>query len=394
MKPIRLGVIGCGGMARNHMGYFESIPGLKFTAAADNFTDNLDLVTSLFGVEGFTDGRKLIKSGLCDAVMICTPHWFHPELSIAGFKAGLHVLTEKPVAVTAKDAVRVEKEHAKHRGLVYAAMFQIRAHPMWLAIKQIIDRGDLGPIQRVNWIVTNWFRSQAYMDSGAWRATWKGEGGGVLLNQCPHNLDLLCWLVGSPTEVLADVRCGKYHHIEVDDEVSALLKWDDKKNRRINPKGATGVFVTTTGESPGSDRLELVGDRGKLIVENGKVTFTRTHVSVAKFCKTTDEAFGQPTTETITIDTGSANPGHSVVTANFIQAIRKPKTPLICSGQSALAELELGNAMLMSGLTGNAVRIPTNRAAYDRLLKDLIAKSTFKKGAVKKAKVDMAKSFH
>lgn len=394
MKQVRLGVIGCGGMARAHMRYFESIPGLKFTAAADNFSANLDMVTAEHGVEGFTDGMKLIKSGSVDAIMICTPHYFHPDLSIAGMKAGLHVLTEKPVAVTAHEAARVEKVHAKYPKLVYAAMFQIRAHPLWQRIHRTLHNGELGCIQRVNWIVTNWFRTMAYYNQAEWRATWKGEGGGVLLNQCPHNLDLLCWLLGSPSEVRAFLSLGKYHHIEVEDEVTAYMTWDGQKKGLIHPKGATGVFVTTTGESPGTDRLEIVGDRGKLVLENGKLSITQTHESVMQFCVDTEEAFGQPGKDDITIATGGDDPGHRVVTANFIQAIQKPGTPLICSGESALPELELGNAMLYSGLINESVKIPMKRAAFDKHLKDLIAKSKFKKGAVRKAKVDMDKSFH
>ncbi len=385
MKDVRLGVIGCGGMARQHMKYFSTIPGLAFTAAADAAPANLALVTDEYKVAGFADGHEMIASGKCDAVMICTPHYFHPEFSIAAFKAGLHVLTEKPAAVTALAAEEVNKEHARHKDLVYAAMFQLRDSALWKRVKAMLDGGDLGEITRVNWIVTNWFRSQAYYDAGSWRATWKGEGGGVLLNQCPHNLDLLCWLVGPPSRVMAQVALGKHHHIEVEGEVTSYLQWES---------GATGVFITSTGEAPGTDRLEISGDRGKLIVEGGKISVTQTACSVRQFCAETDEAFGQPATDRITIEVGQADPGHRAVTANFIKAIQEPGTKLICPGEDALHELELGNAMLMSGLTKQPIDIPMDRAAYDKMLKDLIANSTFKKGAVRQAKVDLAKSFH
>ena len=363
----------------------------KFTAAADSFTDNLNLVTEQHGVEGFEDGHKLIKSGLVDAILICTPHYFHPEYSIAGLKKGLHVLTEKPVAVTAKEAAKVEKVHAKNKKLVYAAMFQMRRVPLWLRVKKIIDDGQLGDLQRLNWIVTNWFRPQVYFDAGAWRATWKGEGGGVLLNQCPHNLDLIYWLLGMPRLVHAHVSLGKYHHIEVEDEVTAYLEWDPP---RKGAPAATGVFVTSTGESPGTDRLEIAGDRGKIVVANGNVLFTQTAESVAGFSRTTEEAFGQPAMDTISIEVDTTDPGHRSVTENFIWAIAKPGTSLICSGQDAIHELELGNAMLMSGLTGKPVTLPMNRNAFDKMIKAMAADSKFKKGATRKAKVDMDKSFH
>lgn len=386
MDQVRLGVIGCGGMARAHIKYFPSIPGLRFTAAADAFADNVKAVCEASpGVKGFDDGMKLIQSGEVDAILICTPHYFHPELAIAGLRAGLHVLTEKPVAVTAKAGAQSNEEHAKQPDLVYAAMFQMRDAPLWKRLKLMITSGQMGDIKRISWIVTNWFRTQAYYDAGSWRATWKGEGGGVLLNQCPHNLDLLCWLVGPPQTVEAKVHLGKHHHIEVEDDVTAYLQWSN---------GATGTFVTSTGDSPGTDRLEITGDRGKAIVEGKRITFMHTYESVAQYCATSDEAFGQPLADTITIDVKGDDPGHRAVTANFIEAILKPGTPLICPGEEALHELELGNAMLMSGLMNQPVSLPMDRDAYDRLLKDLIAKSTFQKAAVRQAKVDLEKSFH
>jgi predicted dehydrogenase len=407
MIPIRVGVIGCGGMARAHIKYFPTIPGLAFTAAADSSPENLRLVTDAHPhVQTFDDGHKLIASGAADAVLICTPHYFHAELAIAAFKQGLHVLTEKPVAVTALAAEQVNAEHARRPDLVYAAMFQMREAPLWKRLKHMITTGQIGEIKRVSWIVTNWFRTQAYYDAGSWRATWKGEGGGVLLNQCPHNLDLLCWLLGPPQSVHAHVHLGKHHHIEVEDDVTAYLEW---KN------GATGTFITSTGDSPGTDRLEITGDRGKAVVEGKRITFQHTYDSVINFCANSDEAFGQPLSDTITIDVKGDDPGHRAVTANFIAAILNSPpsqggagggssaqsshtpptaTPLICPGEEGLHELELGNAILMSGLIKQPVQIPMDRPAYDRLLKDLIAKSTFKKPEVRKAKVDMEKSFH
>jgi predicted dehydrogenase len=194
-----------------------------------------------------------------------------------------------------------------------------------------------------------------------------------------------------PQQVQAQVSLGKYHHIEVEDEVSAIFQWAPK--RKGDPP-ATGVFVTSTGECPGTDRLEIVGDTGKIVVENGNISFTQTGVSVSKFSRTTDEAFGQPPMDKMQIDVDQSDPGHYSVTSNFIEAIRKPKTPLICSGEDAIHELELGNAMLMSGLTGKTVKLPMNRAAFYKKIQHLASSSKFKKGATRKAKVDMAKSFH
>jgi len=384
MKQVRVGIIGCGNIGQVHMSNFARVRGLKFTASATNNTHRRDQIRRDYAVEVFEDGQKLMESGLVDAVLIATPHYSHPRYAIAALKRGLHVLTEKPIAVTAKAAAVVEKEHAKHPEQVYAAMFQTRCSPLWKRVKRIVSEGQIGEVQRFSWIVTNWFRTQRYYDSSAWRATWRDEGGGVLINQCPHNLDTICWVLGSPARVRASVSLGKYHHIEVEDEVTACLEWEN---------GATGTFITTTGEAPGTDRLEIAGDRGKLVVEEGRIKLTQTHQSVSRFCKECDEAFGAPRTDRIMIEVDCDTPGHVELTQNFIHAILHGEK-LICPAREGMWSLELGNAMLMSGLTGESVRIPTPRHKYDRMIRELAEKSTFKKGKVRKAKVDMAGSFH
>ncbi|MCC7407848.1 MAG: Gfo/Idh/MocA family oxidoreductase [Phycisphaeraceae bacterium] len=386
MKEVRLGVIGCGGIANHHMGYFPKIKGMKFVAAADPVADNTKSVAARHpGLATFDDGLKLIRSGLVDAVLIATPHYFHPLYAIAAFKQGLHVLTEKPIAVTALAAQKMIDESRKHKNLLFAAMFQMRTGAKWKKVKQIVDSGQLGPIRRVTWIATNWFRSQAYYDSGSWRATWAGEGGGVLLNQCPHNLDLLTWITGTPNLVIAQAKLGKTHRIEVEDEVNAYFEY---------PNGATGNFITTTGEAPGSDHFELAGDMGKLIVQEGaghvQVIFNQ--LSANKFLNTTPEAWAKPPTEKVTIEV-SGGGDHHIVMQNFINAILHGEK-LIAPAHEGLAGLELANAMLMSGLTGKPVKIPTPRPAYEALLKKLIKTSTFKKATAKPTKSDMTKSFH
>ncbi len=384
MKQVRLGVIGCGNIGQVHMANFARVEGLRFTAAATRDAARRDDVRRKYGVEVFEDGRGLIESGLVDAVLIATPHNTHPAFAIAAMKRRLNVLTEKPLAATAQEAQRVEKEHAKHPELVYAAMFQTRCTPLWKRVKQLVGGGEIGKVRRVSWIVTNWFRTQAYYDSGPWRATWRDEGGGVLINQCPHNLDTLCWVLGSPARVRASVGLGKHHHIEVEDEVTAYMEWES---------GATGVFITTTGEAPGTDRLEIAGDRGKLVVENGQIVVAQTHESVAEFCRKTDEAFGMPKTDRITIDVNRDDPGHVALTQNFVNAILRGEK-LLCPGEEGMWSLELANAMLLSGLTEETVKIPTPRAKFDRMIRELAEKSTFRKGKVKAVKVDMRSSFH
>ena len=383
MNQVRLGVIGCGGMFRYHAKYFASIPELRFTAGCDIEPTALKFAVDTYGVEGFTDGHALLESGLVDAVLIATPHYFHPGLTIEAFKAGLHVLCEKPVAVTAKAAQQMNEAHARHKKLVFAAMFMMRMSPMWRKVKEMVDGGAVGRITRVNWIVTDWFRSQAYYNSGGWRATWGGEGGGVLLNQCPHNLDLLTWICGVPNRVVAQATLGKFHQIEVEDEVSALLTY---------PNGATGFFCTTTGEAPGTNRLEIAGDSGRIIAGGSHtIEWVQTTINTARFCKTTRESFAVPPTNKIVIEAGGKDLGHMGITMNFVNAILHGEK-LIAPAEEGIRGLELGNAMLMSGLTGKPVSIPTNRNAYDALIRKLARTSKAQK-TVQEARVDMGASF-
>ncbi len=385
MKEVKLGVIGCGGMAQAHMRYFDKVKGLNFVAAADIDKKTIDYIAKEHDVKTFNNGDDLINSGLVDAILIATPHYFHPTFSIAAIKKGIHVLSEKPVAVTAKAAAEVNEVHKNYPDVIYAAMFNQRTVPLWKKVKQLITDGELGQIQRVNWIITNWYRSQTYYNSGGWRATWQGEGGGVLLNQCPHNLDLIQWFVGMPSRVTATIGIGKYHHIEVEDEVTAFLEY---------PNGATGVFITSTGEAPGTNRLEITGDRGKLIATPGKpLEFVKTDISVSEYTKITDKVFSTPPHCKMTIEpTSSEDSQHKNITINFINAILHGET-LIAPAEEGINGLELGNAMMISGFSGKPTDVPTDRDTYDALIKKMADESTFKKGEIKKNKGDLDKSW-
>lgn len=366
MDQVRIGIIGCGGMGKAHMGIFKDIPRIKFTAASDSVQANLDHAVSTYGVKGFTDGFEMIKSGLCDAIAIATPHYFHPEYAIAAFKQGLHVLTEKPVAVTASAAQRMNEEAARHPDLKFAVMFQMRTQSRWMKVHEIISSGQLGAIQRFHWTATNWFRTQAYYGSGTWRATWAGEGGGILANQCPHNLDLIYWITGLPKRIHAHVRLGQYHNIEVEDDVTAYLEY---------PNGATGVFITTTGEFPGSEIFELVGDRGRLaFTHDGKIELILSERSVADFRMNSPEAWGRLNATKLTIEPPAGGGGHKDIWVNFVTSILDG-APLVTPGIEGIHSVEIANAMILSGLTGKTVDLPTRHEEFDNLLRDLIRKS-------------------
>ncbi|MFW5799097.1 MAG: Gfo/Idh/MocA family protein, partial [Planctomycetota bacterium] len=285
MDKVKIAVIGVGGIGGSHLACIDRAENAQLVAVCDIIKDRADETAAKWDVDAYYTHEELLEKADVDAITIGTPHYDHTPIAIHGLDAGKHVLTEKPIAVHVNDARKMIEAAERNPEQVFSAMFQLRVNPMWQRAKKLIDEGELGTITRITWTVTTWFRSQTYYDSGGWRATWSGEGGGVLLNQCPHNLDILQWLGGLPETVLAHVAIGKDHHIEVEDEVIAILTY---------PGGATGTFITNTSEAPGSNRLEIAGDRGILVVEDGTLNFRRTTVSVKEFLKTTDTRFGIP----------------------------------------------------------------------------------------------------
>jgi len=352
MNKVRVGVIGIGGMGGAHAQHIlhGKIPGAELTAVADIAPD---LAKKYPDQKAFTSGEDMIRSGTVDAILIATPHYSHTPLGIAGLQQGLHVLVEKPISVHKADC---EKLIAARRDTkqVFAAMFNQRTDPTYKKIRHLITSGELGTVRRINWIVTNWFRSDAYYGSGGWRATWAGEGGGVLLNQCPHNLDLWQWLFGMPKRIRAFCAFGKYHPIEVEDDVTAYFEYAN---------GATGAFITSTGEAPGTNRLEIAAEQGKVVLENGHLHFTRNEIPTSEFCRTTKERFSAPPTWDISIPVSGGGGQHVEIMQNFIDAILKG-TPLIAPAEEGLHSVELANAMLFSSVSEKTIELPLDSAAY------------------------------
>ncbi len=386
MKHVRLGIVGLGNIGKFHTGYLldKKIARCELTAVSDAFAPGLEPFKGRPNLKTFATVEEMMDSGAIDAIVIATPHFLHTTIGIEALKKGLHVMVEKPVSAHKADAERLFAVAAQHPKQVFAGMFQMRVEPRYLKIRKAIQSGELGDLVRINWIITDWFRTEAYYASGGWRATWKGEGGGVLLNQCLHQLDMLQWLCGMPARVRGFCQLGRYHNIEVEDNITTYLEW---KN------GATGVFISSTGEAPGTNRLELCGTRGKIAVENDKITFTKNDAEMIEFSRTSKSGFAKPEVWNIDIPfTPSPNP-HAVLMQNFVDAILDG-TPLIAPGTDGMGSVELANVLLYSSLINQTVELPMDSAAWEKKLTQLIAESRHEKKVVQNTTDDFTKSFN
>ena len=384
MNKVRLGIIGLGNMGTDHSKNIINggAPELELAAVADlkenrrawakeNLPDTVQI---------FESGDELIEKGDIDAVLVATPHYDHPRLVIKALNQGLHALSEKPAGVYTLQ-VREMNEVAAKSDKVFAMMFNQRSNHVYRKMKEIVSSGEYGQIKRVNWIITDWYRTQAYYNSGGWRATWDGEGGGVLLNQCPHNLDLLQWICGLPVKVQAFCHNGKWHDIEVEDDVTAYLEFEN---------GATGVFVTTTGDAPGTNRFEITLERAKLVCENNELAFYEMEVSEREFCVTSTEGFGRPKGEWVKLETDGQNLQHTAVLRAFAANILRGE-PLIARGEEGINGLMLSNAMHLSSWLGQAVTLPIDEELFLEKLNERRASSKAKTN-VQEATFDTANS--
>lgn len=373
MDTVKIGIIGIGNMGSSHAIYLNNgeVDGAVLTAVCDHNPERLQWAKEALGekIQTFDNPQSFFEFADIDAVIVATPHYDHPPLAIKSLERGLHVLVEKPVGVYTKN-VRELNEVARRSGKVFGIMFNQRTNPLYQKLRELVLGGELGEIKRTNWIITDWYRSQSYYDSGGWRATWAGEGGGVLLNQDPHQLDLWQWTSGlMPKRVRAFCGFGKFHDIEVEDDVTAYVEYEN---------GATGVFVTSTGDAPGTNRYELSGDRGKLVVEDGKLTFWRLTQSERQFNKEYKGGFGEPECWKIDIPIKGKATQHKGITINWINAIRFG-TELLGPGVEGIKGLEISNAMHLSSWIDDWVDLPINEDLFYSKLQERIKSSTFKK---------------
>lgn len=375
MEQVRIGVIGVGNVGFMHVTnlYQKKVEGAVLKAVCDIRQQRLTLCKERFpGVSCYEDYRELLHSGEVDAVLVAVPHRLHALIAGEAFRAGLHVLVEKPLDVSVTKAEELIGE-ARRSGRVFAVMLNQRTSPLFQKAREIVQGGLLGELKRSVWIVTNWYRTQRYYDSGDWRASWRGEGGGVLLNQAPHNLDLWQWICGMPISVTAFCNVAKYHRIEVEDEATIYTKYEN---------GATGLFVTATGEYPGTNRLEISGDRGKLVLENSRLSWWQLKESERDICFQSQEAFPEIGWDYREFHITERESGHVGILQNFTNAIRFGE-PLLSPGESGLNELAISNAAYLSEWTGNReIRLPFDSREFDRRLEARSACSTVKRGTV------------
>lgn len=374
MEQIRLGIIGCGNMGFNHAKNILAgkCKDVAVTALCDSSPVCLERARQAFrdyALTYFEGYEELLASGLVDAVLIAVSHFEHAKIAISAFEHGLHVMTEKPAGVYTRQ-VREMNEAADRSGRKFGIMFQQRVAPAFQKIRELVASGQLGEIRRTQWLINDWYRSQAYYDSGSWRATWAGEGGGVLLNQCPHNLDLWQWTCGMPEKVRAFCHIGKWHEIEVEDDVTAYVEY-------LN--GATGTFITSTGDYPGTNRMEIDLDKGKIVCENyTQLTVWENDRREQDFSRAASDIFAKPKSTKIEYSFPAIEEFHMKVLEAFAGAILRGE-PMIADGREGIRSLSISNAMYLSAWTDSTITLPLDEDQFYNELQKRIASSKYRR---------------
>lgn len=382
--PVRVGVIGLGNIGATHCQLLSDNKVLGAVLAAVASPSMRTERAKQYAVPFFTDFRELLSSGLVDAVLIATPTYSHSEITALACAAGLHVLVEKPLAMSVGQADKLLASAQADKK--FAVMLNQRFHPHYLEMKALLEAEAIGRVTRLAWTMTAWYRPDVYYQVSPWRGTWPGEGGGLLINQCIHNLDILQWLVGLPQDISAVAGFGKFHNIEVEDEVTATLQF---------ASGATGVLIASSGEAPGINQLDIVGDKGMLRFDGETLKLWRSKVSVSEHCLETSEMFGMPQFEEQIVDVSSqveAGNQHAAVLQNFVAAI-VDDAPLLTPAAEGLASLQLANGMLLSAWTQAQIQLPLNAVLYEQELQQRISAGALREPSSREVNIDMDASF-
>lgn len=389
---LKVGIVGLGAIGGGvHVPILKGLDRVEVVGVCDTVKEKADKYGAELQTQAYYHVVDLFDESGLDAIIIAVPHYDHTAIAIEAFERGIHVLCEKPIAVHVNDAKAIiaayEKAKAKKPDLIFGIMFQERTLPFHRKLKEIVASGELGRLMRVTWVNTKWFRSQLYFDSGDWRATWAGEGGGILTNQCPHNLDLYQWLFGMPSHVHGFAHIGKYHNIEVEDEVTAYFEHEN---------GMIGHFIVTTAESPGTNRMEIVGEFGNLIFENDKIIINKGRASMIHHIHDTPTKFENIETWYTEVPIKLNVPhNHPYVMERFISAIESgDESLLIAHGTEGINGLTLANSIMLSSFNKTTIELPIDADAYESKLQELIKSSKYQKNTIASiVEEDMSSSF-
>ena len=385
-KKIKLGIIGIGNMGSGHAHNIVrgECPEFELVAVADIKPQRIEWAKKELPAEinCFETAEAMLDSGLIEACMICVPHYDHPKYAIECMKRGIHVMVEKPAGVYTKQVREMCEEAEKHPDVVFGMMFNQRTNCIYRKMRELVQSGKYGEIRRTNWIITNWYRPQAYYDSGDWRATWSGEGGGVLLNQCPHQLDLWQWICGMPVKVESHLKYGKWHDIEVEDDVTTYVEYAN---------GATGIFITSTGDAHGTNRFEIQLDKAKIVAEDDKLSLLEYDMTEQEFSKTNTNPFATVNAHSVEVETDGQNPQHIGVVNAWGGAILRGE-PLVAGGEEGINGLTLSNAMHLSSWLNKEIELPFDEELYYQELMKRVATSK-RKTNVQEVFADTSKTY-
>ena len=378
MRAIRFAVVGTGNIGQQHINLLRSGDIKNAELVATVSRSGAAVAAS---VPHFSSLESLLKAHCCDAVLIATPTMDHVTAAQLAAERGLHVLLEKPLAMSVGQSQSLIDNMPSD--IQFAVMLNQRFHPAYAAIKRLLNDGRIGAIQRYTWTMTAWYRPDVYYKVSRWRGTWPGEGGGLLINQCIHNLDIMQWLFGLPDRLSAKVAFGRYHDIDVEDEVTAILEHDS---------GSVGLLQASSGEAPGFNRLEIIGDEGVITWDDKELTLLKADQSVSEHCATTREMFGMPsfTRETILLEEGVNQ--HAQVVQNFVDALTQGSR-LLTPASEGLGSLQLANGMLLSQWDDSAIALPIDSHRYEQLLSERIASSSLREAQNIEVEIDMEKSY-
>ena len=386
MDKIKLGIIGIGNMGSSHARNIlnDKCPNIELVAVSDANQERIEWAKKELSddIKYFSSPEEMLDSGIINSCLIAVPHYDHTKYAIECMKRGIHVMVEKPAGVYTKQVREMNEEAEKHPEVVFGMMFNQRTNCVYRKLRELVQSGEYGEIRRTNWIITDWYRPQCYYDSGDWRATWSGEGGGVLLNQCPHQLDLWQWICGMPVKVESHLHFGKWHDIEVEDDVTTYVEYAN---------GATGVFITTTGDAHGTNRFEIQMDKAKFVIENDKLIMTEYEMTEQEFSKTNTQPFATVKSKTFEVETDGENPQHVGVLNAWADAILHGGK-LVAEGKEGINGLTLSNAMHLSAFLGKEVEIPFDEELYYNELMKRVATSKRKVG-VKAVFADTSSSY-